>query len=527
MSIEDILKLEIKQNGKIDWSSPKLHEKIEQSYDGFGILELYDDLNSKGKLVDSLPFASLYLRLPEDSRLDLFPAFIGFKAITNPNEQKRIFEGNCSSTVLQSLSAFNEFFPNLNDTPINIELKNKIVTSIIDSECPIKIIPSSILHDKTYISEYCKRNWDLLNDDLFYAIMNASCFYEKLEEILLEELRVNSLEEFLKNKFFKEHNLSSKKELKIELIDLVVARLYTLKLLDKNKTYLNELLENPYRETILTNEEETKGSYFEGIIEVFPFLISTIKELVETSSHEAYHAIQDNHIKTGNILVDPDVDVYSIDAFLREAIGEEYYIKNYTRIGIEHDAQVKALIDIKNIEGAQAKKKHVSSLMSVIEQLSKEENDKLEQISADSGYWYLTSRFIDDYHTMDMFELFEDVVNMKYRKAQDKKAFVDELISKYPIFGYILKFDKEIKIKNISDYIEDFSVSNQDEANIYLQLICNLFNVKKFPKEKNLEVEIKKALKDISLTRIQESSLAIAIGTAIDKYGNHLRRGQN
>ena len=527
MSVCDVLKNFQDFSDDISSSTPLPIAKLARLYDGYGLLMKYDELAEQGLLSNSYPFVSLYKELSPEERLDIFPALIGLKALTNPRVQKDILDASCSIETIQSLCFLNEYYSLLDTSGVQQNIKSLIVSNLLESRCPVKIVPSSIISSRTYIKDYCLYNRDLANGVLFHKILNANEYDPMLEKALKYSLDFESIEEFLRNRFIKEKEVRDS-TWNIDLIELVVSKLYILKLLETNKTKINEFTNNTYTEDVLENDSKTYGRYVPSLklIELFPFMINTLRGYVVASSHESYHAIQDRNVAQGDIFADPDIDIYSMDQFLRETLGEKYYEDNYYTIGIESDAETKAQIDATKIEGPKAERESFENLKNTIEKLGKKESDTLSQIKSNIPYFYIMTRTHNGSRTK-LTTLFTDIINEEYEKAEDKEKFKEEILSKYPIFKYTLSWGPHIKIKQPKNYITDLENANAFDALVYIQLIVNSFNDLRCPNQDKVRKELYDKIMKSSLTHQQKSLLITAIEKAIDKFDAHLRKGVN
>lgn len=507
--------------------------QLSNCYDGFNILNLYDTLAYYGKLRDELPYAKLYKELNEDERFVTFIAHVGIDALADSFTQTLLLEGDCEMDVLGSLSALNEYYETLKQYTSEgaHEKKMEIIDKVLNSNCPLKLIPSSMLEDYDFVSSYCKTNWDFENEHIYTNILKATKYSKKYEEELLESLNIPSLESYLSKAFNREKDCRDSTK-NIDITHIVVAKLYTLKLLAQHKTSITGYSHNPYVEQVLDKNSKLYGCYYSDrdLIELFPFLIPSLKELVVDSSHEAYHAIQKRNILQGDIKRDSDVDVYSMDQYLKEILGNDYYDKNYNFIATEYDAEIKARIDVSKLSGPDVYSDELCDLMDQVATLSKENSRTLDAIMTTSPYSFLLTRLDTDDNRYHLFRLFEKVVNEQLQKADNFDEFRQDLITRFPIFEYMLNITPSgISIKKPSDYINDLETANKVDTGIYLHLISNNLHPIKYPRHKEIKEEYLEAIKKSSLSSTKKTGILICLDRISNKYEQHYmsNRGVN
>ena len=513
-------------------------EFLENCYDGLGLLSLYEGLEEEGKLFDSLPFANLYKEVKNnENAFTLFTGLIGLKALADITIQQKMLEGEVSPEVLGSISALNECFNLLGTGEIQHKSlsQEKIIEMIFNINCPLKLVPSSLLENPEFITNYCKHDWDFENGELFAEIARATSYSLKLESQLLNALNLKSLEEYLRKHLQKEkkeqendspEKIDSTKN--IDLTQLLISKLYTLKLLNKHNTEINGFIINPYVESNVEGGKEF-GEYdrIQKLISIYPFLMTTLKQVVTASSHEGYHAIQDRDVLMGDILKDPDVDIYSMDAYLIETLGKVYYDKNYTRIGTEYDAETKAEIDVAKLENDEPE--YILNLMAVIGRLAHQERVVMNSLKEDPKYFYVMTRYWD-YEAYDIYDLFEITINKKLKESDNYEAFVEELLSKYPIFKYSMIITPDgIFRKYPADYIEALKEASDEDIEIYLQLISNDFHPLKSSLSNMTESEYTQAMDYHSLPADLRGKVLKCMDASKNKYDKHFNsnRGVN
>ena len=504
-----------------DEPSDEIIKYLNNCYNGWELLSLYENLEKCGKLHPKLPHYNIFKNYNEADRFVAFPGYIGLESLSNPKIRDELVYGKCSVEIIQNLSALNEHYKFLEDNPSDThnQEKNNIIKSLIEMNCPIKLIPNSILSSEKFLSMYLKYNSPFDNSKLYHEILTTNKYTKNLEERLLEALKTNSLENHIRYSFRTEADSSDAIET-IDLEKLVVSKLYTLKLLDRNYTSIGAIMNNEYQEDIIENGKmHGYYSYQLNLISMYPFWIYTLKELITDSSHEAYHAIQENQIKTGDIVSDPDIDIYSMDKFLSDKLGSSYYEENYDLIGTEFDAEFKAKIDVYKLDDPKEKENDIESLCKEIERLSIEEKTALEELKSITPYFYLMSRKYGKEH-LSIYELFKRCINTEYTKSNKKEDFIKEIYNAYPIFKYMLKITpNSIEFNTPLDYLNALERADSYDANIYLQLIVNDFN----PMKKNKKT--RKEYFDLLKKHPYKLLIIKIVSETINKYEMHLKKG--
>ena len=296
---------------------------------------------------------------------------------------------------------------------LDVKSKQAMVDSIVQSDFPVQLVPDLFLTDDKFLITFMKHH--NISSELMtpiYASLKGEEYKEKYEQAFIAATGYSSLEEYIQNEIV----LNEKDDPISKLTQIAAIRLNTMKQLKQHGIDNMEVIINEY---CVNQQLVHSGGCGEDKIHIYTFPKTTSKERYRTSLHEERHAEQDKAVAEGDITSFPDVDIYSKEKLLREALNYGYYLYNYFSLGIEYDADFTA-------------EKHIQELE--LGEVSDADVDK------DIRYKKSYERKDLDGNVMHIDDLFELVVNreMATSKSEDVKEF---LLEEYPILYYQYNID--------------------------------------------------------------------------------------
>lgn len=429
-AIDNSLKFD---RNSVDFNDPIIRETLSKTTDFMYLANIISHLGYKRAKELDIPYVETYkktIRLNDTSKLFVTSAIMD--AYTKDG-----IDAIWGEHFVRSFKYITMMFDTMNSN-----VKGEIIDIILSANFPVELIPNEILCDDQFLVKFMKyHNMDKNLMTAVYASLKGEEYKGKYEDVLASSTGYSSLEDYIQHEIV----LDEKNNPISKITQIAAIRLNTLKQLRSHGIEDMTVIVNEY---CVDQKLLHSGGCSEDVIHIYTFPHTTSKERYRTNLHEERHAHQDKAVRDGDITSFPDVDIYSKEKLLREALNYSYYLFNYFTLGIEYDADYTAEKHIQTLEGGECKDEDID-----------------KSIRYTRTY---TRKDLDD-KAMHIDDLFELVMNreMDGAKSEDVKEM---LLDEYPILYYQYNIDEEhgFRKKTPSELLEGLQ---GEHTEIYLGLI--------------------------------------------------------
>ena len=338
---------------------------------------------------------------------------------------------------------------------------------IIESDIPLSNLTADLLEDKDFLTRYSQETSQKLSQAEI-EIFTTQGYDPKIEQELIQQYDCKTIEELIH--LFIENDIPSRNPTALAALKLHTAKKMHQKGIDDVTIHIfddNKLWENA------SYDPNTNSINITGFA-----LTSNYESLVNSAIHEATHAVQ-NYAKINiDYELEPDLDLYTKDDFLRDNVPN-YYITNYNNICSEYDADMTAKIEVMKIKGL-SPELHQMLREYALEQY-KSTGRILEQVDGEKAYSFSLVRkdVEDEIILLDDYVI--QVLEKQIQKTDNFEEYYAQLKEKYPLLCYEYDISPQGAYKKTPEELVAAALESEDEKDrgIYEYLIRSSVTMRK------------------------------------------------
>lgn len=458
--------------------------RIKELIDSFDFICLSDEYSNLSDLPPHLPYVREFIDAKkianglndENLLLDSFNALSTLELLTNA-------DSSIVDKILFNENNFKNFCLNINDLETYLALVQKInkptITNYINNrlaslgkntKIPLRLLPSFLLKNPTFIKSYAKANNVSL--DLVEVLLTDE-YDEFTEQKILETLKVKSIDDYLRAYIDLGPNMND-----LTLEDIVVLKLLSLKQLSVNSpetkinfNNYNYISGAATQEGSYLNTNKGRGVYMidDDSVNVSLLFTNSAEDTVITTIHESEHAEQHKLTQSGSVNINPKVLLFSMDNFIwdcfeqiKSGTGESYYKENYLNYSSEFDAEKNALSRLLKITHPNSEDPLYDFLREIIPGLVGSNYDKEQLLANNIRYQETASRSVNN-HSVHIEDLFLLMANNRIKNTSPEEV-IAYMQKHYPTLLYRYTLDTGgLRKKSAEELVHDYEKADSPE----------------------------------------------------------------
>lgn len=421
---------------------------------------------------------------------------------------------NLRTTKFEKIKKLNELAWNWENVHHYPEERELVIRALISNKIPASVLPNLILTDPDVIKAYTSKLGAYKQENIM-NILTSTQYTEENEIEFCAAYGCESVEEYIDKKMFR---YTAKEPEDIE--QLAAIKIYTQKLLFKHKIPNSSVYLNAYPDDL-----ETFGYVRDNDIYLSTYPTRSYDEMVLVTAHETFHAIQKYLAKTLRIDLDPDVDTYTKDDFLRDYYSSteemDYYQENYSNITSEYDAEYRARIESYNIENPVDTDTQFEELRTNIEERLEEEKEILRGLSRETAYSYTRTRLNEYGDRVHLDDLVEEKLIETREQCQSFEEFIKGVNEIYPMLAYEFYLSEDdIHKKSPQELLNDLLEAKDERTRkVYEGLISSSMTPQKSKNHMDNVIFFQGVINDPNIPEDIKEAIALKLEeSAEDKY---------
>ncbi len=251
---------------------------------------------------------------------------------------------------------------------------------------------------------------------------------------------------------------------------------------------------------------------------------NTALKMALVVNHELEHAIQDEYIRTADIVKEYDVDLFSKDRILRTLMSDEdYYRINYGNISFEYDAEFKAYMKTAKMFGlVDVIYEHQNDLKTLRDNAKKVVRFARSEVDENSYFMDMERRNPHHGYFENLNEMFEE--NMEAIRIKDHKMYL-KLLKENPIIRFDYNCESCFERKTVRELVE--CLDKSDKKGIYYNLLRARIDLNK-EDEDAVDENLEELVKLSKLKKYKEGTkkaISKLISMAQDDYRSNKYEG--